>query len=118
MGVRADLREIGEEDFHDYGHILDVAPGQKVCRNCRTSTLPDYLRDYYENSENCRSSESQNTLNILEDLPMDSPSHSKTTSSAGYSGDLETQNAREVIKESSKTLGVLNTDMRLTHKLT
>ncbi|KAJ8686036.1 hypothetical protein QAD02_021829 [Eretmocerus hayati] len=47
---------------------------------------------------------------------MDRPSHSKTTSSAGYSGDLETQNAREVIKEVSKTLGVLNTDMRLTHK--
>ncbi|KAJ8671558.1 hypothetical protein QAD02_002817 [Eretmocerus hayati] len=47
---------------------------------------------------------------------MDSPSHSETTSSARYSGDLETQNAREVIKEVSKTLGVLNTDMRLTHK--
>ncbi|KAJ8672151.1 hypothetical protein QAD02_003410 [Eretmocerus hayati] len=116
VGVRADLREIGGEDFHDYGHILDVAPGQKVCRNCRTSTLPDYLRDYYGNSENCRSNESQNTLNILEDSPMDSPSHSETTSSAGYSGDLKTQNAREVIKEVSKTLGVLNTDMRLTHK--
>ncbi|KAJ8677176.1 hypothetical protein QAD02_012963 [Eretmocerus hayati] len=89
VGVRADLRGIGEEDFHDHGHILDVAPGQTVCQNCRTSTLPDYLRDYYENSENCRSR---------------------------YSGDLETQNAREVIKEVSKTLGVLNADMRLTHK--
>ncbi|KAJ8670843.1 hypothetical protein QAD02_002102 [Eretmocerus hayati] len=65
MGVRADLREIGEEDFHDHGHILDVAPGQKVCRNCRTSTLPDYSRDYYENSENCRSKSLTKKMRIL-----------------------------------------------------
>ncbi|KAJ8672824.1 hypothetical protein QAD02_004084 [Eretmocerus hayati] len=101
IGIKVDLREISEDDFNDFGFILDVAAGQKLCRNCKFDTLPEYLTNYHQNSENHIDSGSQNTLSRVDDLPVDS-SHS----SAGYSGDLEVQNARQAIKLVSNTLDV------------
>ncbi|KAJ8666784.1 hypothetical protein QAD02_008446 [Eretmocerus hayati] len=112
VAMRLDLRGISEHDFDDFGHILDVAVGQKLCRGCKTVTIPEYLRNYHENSENQTNSECQNTLSRVDDLPMDS-SHS----SAGYSEDIRVQNAREAIKIVSNTLNVPNNvDGRLSRK--
>ncbi|KAJ8664655.1 hypothetical protein QAD02_006317 [Eretmocerus hayati] len=111
VGIRVDLREISEDDFNDFGHILDVAAGQKLCRNCKFDTLPEYLTNYHQNSENHTDSGSQNTLSRVDDLPVDS-SHS----SAGYSGDLEVQNARQAIKLVSNTLDVPDVIGRLSVK--
>ncbi|KAJ8672245.1 hypothetical protein QAD02_003504 [Eretmocerus hayati] len=111
VGIRVDLREISEGDFDDFGHILDVAAWQKLCRNCKFDTLPEYLTNYHQNSENHTDSGSQNTLSRVDDLPVDS-SHS----SAGYSGDLEVQNARQAIKLVSNTLDVPDVIGRLSVK--
>ncbi|KAJ8666722.1 hypothetical protein QAD02_008384 [Eretmocerus hayati] len=90
----------------------DVAVGQKLCRDCKTVTIPEYLRNYHENSENQTNSKSQNILSRVDDLLMDS-SHL----SAGYSEDLRVQNAREAIKIVSNTLNVLdNVDGRLSRE--
>ncbi|KAJ8666802.1 hypothetical protein QAD02_008464 [Eretmocerus hayati] len=109
--MRLDLRGISEHDFDDFGHILDVAVGQKLCRDCKTVTIPENLRNYHENSENQTNSESQNTLSRV-DLPMDS-SHS----SGGYTEGIRVQNAREAIEIVSNTLNVPdNVDGRLSRK--
>ncbi|KAJ8666815.1 hypothetical protein QAD02_008477 [Eretmocerus hayati] len=113
VAMRLDLRGLSEHDFDDFGHILDVAVGQKLCRDCKTVTIPEYLRNYHENSENQTNSESQKYLSRVDDLPMDC-SHS----SAGYSEDIRVQNAREAIEIVSNTLNVPdNVDGRLSHSL-